>query len=359
VDVSVPWASLHLFAGNYHKALFVNDVEIKMKILILGAGVIGTVYAWQLSKAHEDVTLFVRPGKRAAIEQDGFCIRYRDERVKPVAQAELTFHPRVTEELSPQDGYDLIIVSVRAQQLESVLPMLAGNSGQADILFFGNNWWGDERIQKFLPADRCLFGLSRLASGWRTGNTIECVLFNNPELVTMLGEKGGMNSPRLERVVAMFKQAQLHPVVSHDILGWLAMHYIEFLGVTGGILQAGSTQAFINEPEIIRAAILATREGLKVCLARGINLAHSPINLRLINSLPLSMLVPMVQAQYKAPSIQQFFEENIAHGQEEIPVQYYDVLSEGKRLGVPMPCLESFEENFTCYQNDESKGEGK
>jgi hypothetical protein len=53
-----------------------------------------------------------------------------------------------------------------------------------------------------------------------------------------------------------------------------------------------------------------------------------------------------VRMQYRAPSIKQFFEENIQHGMEEIACQYADVLSEGKRLGVQMPCLTGFEKDF-------------
>jgi 2-dehydropantoate 2-reductase len=43
-----------------------------MKILVLGAGVIGTTYAWQLSKAGHEVTLLVRKPNREKIERDAF-----------------------------------------------------------------------------------------------------------------------------------------------------------------------------------------------------------------------------------------------------------------------------------------------
>jgi hypothetical protein len=70
--------------------------------------------------------------------------------------------------------------------------VLAENVGRADVLFFGNNWWGDDRIREFLPAEQYLFGLSRLVGGWRTGNQVECIFFDAPGLGTMLGEKVGL-----------------------------------------------------------------------------------------------------------------------------------------------------------------------
>ena len=42
-----------------------------MKILILGAGVISTTYAWQLSNAGYDVTLTILPDTRYGIPWSG------------------------------------------------------------------------------------------------------------------------------------------------------------------------------------------------------------------------------------------------------------------------------------------------
>ena len=318
-----------------------------MKILVVGAGVIGTTYAWQLSAAGHDVTLFVRPDNRETIEREGIHIRCKDERQKQTTITKVTYQPKVIDELQPEAGYDLIIVSVRAQQLAAVLPTLAAGAGQADILFFGNNWWGDERIRQHLATDRYFFGFSRLVGGWRTGNQVDCIIFNTPGLETLLGEKYGQLTPRLQNLVEAFKQAHLKPVVRKEILGWLAVHYVEFLGAIGGILKAGSVKAFAADGAIVTQAILATREGFQVCQARGIDLRRAgSMNVRLINSLPLPLIRMLVQRQYQAPSIQQFFEENIEHGVEELRQQYADVIAEGQRLGMKMPALEGFKQYF-------------
>lgn len=238
-----------------------------MKILILGAGVIGTTYAWQLSNAGHDVTLFVGKSNQEKIRRDGIHIRCRDERKKNSAPIETTYRPVVADELNSQDDYDLIIVSVRAHQLEDILPILAESSDKADILFFCNNWWGEEKIRKFLPAEKYLFGFSRLVGGWRTEGGVECVIFDNPELATMLGEQDGQITPRLQKLRDTFEKANLKPVISQDILGWLVIHYVEFLGVIGAILKAGSFDAFVNNSKLIREAILATRESFEICKA--------------------------------------------------------------------------------------------
>ncbi len=316
-----------------------------MKVLIYGAGVIGTVYGWQLSKSGHDVTLLVRKGKKAVF-QDGVFIRCIDQRVKGAAvPVETCFHAAVVEELSPENDYDWIIVAVKSNQLDEVLPALAENSGSANILFFQNNWWGDQKIKTHLQPDQYLFGFSRLVGGWKNGNMIECILFNAPGMGTMLGEKDGKITPRLQQMVELLKSANLSPEISLDILGWLQFHYVEYLGATGASLEDGSTQAFVKDRELVRKAILATREGLAICRARGADVKAAPSNLKFFN-LPLFLLVPLAQYQYRMPNIQKFFEENISQGLEELIAQYRDVTGEGKRLGLEMPVLAGFEPYF-------------
>ncbi|SRR6266540_2443757 len=192
-----------------------------------------------------------------------------------------------------------------------------------------------------------MFGFSRLVGGWRTADAIECIIFDSPELVTMLGERDGAISPRLKNLQNVFAQAKLKPVISEDILSWLAIHYVEFLGVIGGILKAGSFEAFVGSSELIKESILATRESLDICKARGIDFKKAaPSNIRIVESAPIFLLAPLVKMQYKTPSIQQFFEENIEHGMEEIRHQYCEVLREGVRLGVKMPYLAGFEKQY-------------
>jgi hypothetical protein len=187
-----------------------------------------------------------------------------------------------------------------------------------------------------------------LVGGWRTEDGFECIFFDNPELVTMLGERDGQTTLRLHKLFNIFEKANLKPVLSQDMIGWLGIHYVEFLGVIGGILKAGSYEAFVNNSILIKDAILATRESFEICKAHGIDFKKAaPANIRIIASAPVSILTPLVKMQYRTPSIKQFFEENIEHGMEEVRQQYDDVVKEGKRLKVKTPHFEELGKYFT------------
>ena len=128
----------------------------------------------------------------------------------------------------------------------------------------------------------------------------------------------------------------------------MAIHYVEFLGVIGGIRKAGSFDAFVRDSPLIKEAILATREGLEVCRLRGIDVkGAAPSNIRIIARTPVAVLVPLVKLQYRDPTIKQFYIENIEHGMDEISHQYADVIGEGQRLGARMPHLLGYRPYFS------------
>ena len=45
-----------------------------MKILIYGAGVIGSTYGWQLAKAGHDISILVRNNQKQGFEENGINI---------------------------------------------------------------------------------------------------------------------------------------------------------------------------------------------------------------------------------------------------------------------------------------------
>jgi 2-dehydropantoate 2-reductase len=306
--------------------------------------VIGTTYGWQLHESGHELTLLVRPGTRARYE-DGIRIHFQDERGTKPVEGDVVFKPNLVEKIADGSNYDLIMVCVRSNQVDDVLSTLAQGKPESDVLFFQNNWWGDETIRKVLPAGSYLFGFSRLVGGWRDEKGVHCILFNAPGMATMLGEVDGKVTQRLSNLQSIFLAAGLKPEINQDIIGWLKYHYVEYLGATGAILKAGSAAAFTNQAGLVRESILATREALKVCQARGVPIQSAPFNLRLFN-LPLPLLIWLGQMQYKAPNIQAFFEENIRTGLEEISDQYCNVVEEGRRLNVATPVLDGLAPYF-------------
>jgi len=92
-----------------------------MKILVYGAGVIGSVYAARLQEAGYNVTLFARGQRADTLRTQGLIL-------EDASTGKRTTTPiAIIDHLAPTESYDLVIVTVRLDQVASVLPTLAAN----------------------------------------------------------------------------------------------------------------------------------------------------------------------------------------------------------------------------------------
>ena len=95
-----------------------------MKILIYGAGVVGSTYGWLLHKKGHDVTILARSEKRNALRENGIHIVCQDFRNGERKVSDIIFNPHIIDELSADNDFDYIIVATNKLQLPSVLPSL-------------------------------------------------------------------------------------------------------------------------------------------------------------------------------------------------------------------------------------------
>lgn len=103
-----------------------------MRILVYGAGVIGTNLAAALFACGKDVTLLARGKWADTLERDGLTIKGIFSLRKRKWQIP------IIRELRPDDCYDVIFVVMRYTQLNSVMPILANNISP-NIVLIGNN----------------------------------------------------------------------------------------------------------------------------------------------------------------------------------------------------------------------------
>ena len=103
-----------------------------MRVLVFGAGVLGSYLAHVLVRGGNDVTVLAR-GKRAEqLTKDGLVLRHYFQYKNTVDAV------KVISELRPDDRYDLIFVVMKYNDFPAVLPILAKNQSQ-NIILVGNN----------------------------------------------------------------------------------------------------------------------------------------------------------------------------------------------------------------------------
>ena len=134
------------------------------RILVIGAGVNGSVCATRLHHAGFDVTVLARGKRYEELRDAGIVIE--DPMTK---KRSVTWVP-VINALDPQDAYEYILVIVRKNQVAALLPVLARN-GSPTIVFMGNNLSGPDDYTAVLDKDRVMLGFV-FGAGRREGDVI-------------------------------------------------------------------------------------------------------------------------------------------------------------------------------------------
>jgi 2-dehydropantoate 2-reductase len=241
-----------------------------MKTLIVGTGIIGVIYGWALSQAGVDITHFVRKGKKDHFK-DGISLDLLDERKGHPKYTVTTYALKCVEEISPADGYELIIVPTNVHQTGDVLKTLVPVSGQAVFLIFSGNWDGTEFIDRLLPRERYLMGYADAGGTIRDG-----VYWTNLGAEVHIGEVDGKPSAKLEKVKALFVQADMQPDVQENIVHWLWQHEAGAIGYAAGYAKHKDLDTYLADKDLLRQCALSTKELYKLCELRGVDLKKYP-----------------------------------------------------------------------------------
>ena len=205
-----------------------------MRILIFGAGVLGSLYAGRLAAAGQDVALLARGTRLRQLRQHGLVLF--DEAIGQETHPQV----RLVEELGAEDAYDLVIVIIRAEQLADALPTLAANRRIPCFLFLHNRASGPGALFDALGPGRVLLGFPG-AGGTREPTQVRYRLI--PQQPTTLGEPDARISPRLRQVAKALLQAGFPVALSRNMDAWLKTHAVFVTAIAGAIYDAGGTCA--------------------------------------------------------------------------------------------------------------------
>ena len=247
-----------------------------MRIGLIGAGVLGSLFAGRLSSAGHDVTLIARGRRLRDLESGPLTLTNEADGLSTrvlVAAAPA---------LLPNDNYELVIVMVRANQLESLLPSLSANTGVPCFLFMNNRASGSGELVRALGAQRIVLGFPG-AGGEREGNMIHYRLI--AEQPTTIGELDGRLSARVQLLASTLRQAGFRVALTRHMDDWLKVHAVFVTAIAGAIYNAGGQARMVaSSDNHIRDLVIAIPEGFAVLSKAGVSI--EPKKLALLFSLP-------------------------------------------------------------------------
>jgi 2-dehydropantoate 2-reductase len=251
--------------------VFLKEVDLTTddaRILVIGAGVNGSICAVGLFNAGFNVTVLARGKRYEELKDEGIIIE------DPFKKTRSTTKVPVIDRLELGDCYEYILVIIRKNQVPDLLPVLARNCSP-NIVFMVNNPSGPQILTDALRRERVMLGFV-FGAGKREGSVIHG--FNaadSPKNATPFGELDGKITARLTRLVDIFNRAGLSARSSTDMTNYLTRH-AAFVAPLAHmlILHHCDNRAMARATADLALLVDALREILDVLDAVGVKIAQ-------------------------------------------------------------------------------------
>ncbi len=265
-----------------------------LKIAVLGAGKIGSTFAFQLARAGQhDVTVIARPDsiRLQQLQRDGGIVDVKGERATV----------RVIDTLDEGIPYDLLIVTLLDHQTAAILPDLQRSAAKCIQFMF--NTFHPEYLQEAVGAERCAFGMA----------FVQATLDSDGKLKSTIGAGGQKTIMSEHRWVDVFNAAGLPAAIEPDMPLWLRCHVplcVAFESVAVAAKRRGEGASW-GEAMILARGV---HESFK--LIKGLDYPIYPSAKKLTNSSPVSVLAASLWSMSRISS----FREVLATGKAECQV---------------------------------------
>jgi 2-dehydropantoate 2-reductase len=242
-----------------------------MRILVLGAGVIGSVYAGKLLQAGHHVDLLARGRRLTDLRNGGLVL----ENSESTQRLELPIP--VVDSPEADQRYDLVVVAVRAEQVAATLPVLMGMNDGSDVLFFGHVAGHGPALSEAL-GPRAVFGFPAVG-GTQDRAVTRYVLIGRQK--TTLGESSGTTSSRVRRLRTMFSGAGFPTEITANIDGWLLGHTAFIVPMAFALYQVDTDAGRLaQDAAALRLMVRATRQAFQAL--RTFGTGEIPTNLAIL-----------------------------------------------------------------------------
>jgi 2-dehydropantoate 2-reductase len=292
-----------------------------VKILVVGAGVIGTVFGAQLAAAGHSVSVLAHGGRTDEIAREG--LRARDVLADVVTEL-----PAVAIDRPGAETFDLVLVALRRDHLPSAAAQLAQLSGRPLVLFFGNNLKGRAGLPAHVPGAVAL-GFPGVGGTMKAGVAHYVLIAQQP---TALEETP---DPRLDAFAQALGARGLAVQRISDMSGWLAYHAVFVASVSAALYRCQTDpRALARDRGELRLMCRAITQGFRALRNQGV--VGLPRNLALLHASPLQPVASRYWARsLRSPMGELAFAAHCRHAEPEMRALAHDVVSRvghGERL---------------------------
>lgn len=256
-----------------------------MKIVIMGAGALGSVFGGYLARAGFDVTLIGREAHVRAIQANGLHITGEHDFVVPV---------QATTDARSVPAADVLLFCVRAPDLPQALADV-GHLQPEMVASFQNGLRKDEPLIAHFGPGPVIGATSILAARHIEPGHVRCTAMG----YTWFGELDNRQTPRLQAVVSAWRKAGLPVEIPTDIhaVEWAKLAYLVPVSVLSGLTRLPYHQ-ILQSPDLAYVFVQLAREVNKIAHAYNVTIGDLPgLGLRSLLHAPFEQSVQVLNAR--------------------------------------------------------------
>ncbi|MBA3044697.1 MAG: 2-dehydropantoate 2-reductase [Candidatus Thermoplasmatota archaeon] len=228
-----------------------------MKITVLGAGAIGSLFGGYLARHHE-VTLVCREGHAQAVKKNG---------LKITGLSDITVHPMAVTNVDGLEPPDILFLTVKAYDTEKALAdVMKIMSSQTILVSLQNGLGNMEIIAEKLPEARLVYGITSQGAILRSPGHVE----HTGKSYTTVGDfTDGFDAAR---IYDLLESSGIDTDVSKDVRTeiWYKAIVNSVINPIGTLMKARN--GIVSDARFEKLARQIVSEGVAVANARGIHL---------------------------------------------------------------------------------------
>jgi 2-dehydropantoate 2-reductase len=316
----------------------ITEEDVAIKIVILGAGALGSIIGGHLVRAGEEVTLIARGQRAAYLQQHGLTLTGLADFTVPVA---VTTQPQTVGEA------DILVVAVKTYDTEPALASVS-HLQVGSVLSIQNGVLKDEQVAHTFGWDKTL-GAATFLSGEVTPAGPVRFLVN---AALALGEVPAGISTRVQTLVTALIQAGIRAEAVQQIQTVEWSKYALFLSwMAPAVLTRLESCKFHRNPDTAVVVAQLVRETGLLAAQLGIALEdREPLPVKTLCSVPLPEAVATIRhfgtvREARAPAHKHAALQDLERGQRlEVEETLGYAIRKGAALGIPLPTID------TCYR---------
>lgn len=299
------------------------------RVLIIGAGVVGSTYAAHLAHWGVDVTLLARGERLEELKAQG--LRWQDS----LTHQGRAMRVKLASTILPEDDYDLVIVAVRHTQTAEALDLARPLAADTPILVMQNNPAGAMALCERLGQPHVMLGFPATGGALIGGLVRSLPLWLG---TTIIGESDGAETQRLQQTASLLRRAGLRVEVQRRMTDWLATHGAMIAVLAGcAYKNGGRLRELADRPGQVGLYFAALREAYAVLRANGIPI--TPRSQEQLFAQPTWLVASLLRLAARMPWLTVAVEAHLAAAPDEMRALYDHLMAQAARVRLDAPLL--------------------